>query len=111
MRLILNDFSHTSMRMLYIAKNSPDIIYEEDSKKILTSSFIKDYKFLLLKSLNALMGKFPNSEMILVVDSRPNWRVDFNNKYKINRVKGRKESDINFDTFLRMFQEVVFPIP
>jgi len=94
------------MRMLFRAVNETSrynkIVINKETNKYETSSFITIYKMLLFNSLKAVASKF-NGDMILVIDGRPNWRKDYQKGYKLNRVKAKAESKVDFNSF---FEEV-----
>jgi len=94
--LIIVDYSHTSMRMVFtaIAQMKP----KKKDGKFITSDYIQYYKYLLFNSLQAVKNKI-KGEVILAIDSKNNWRKDFYSEYKLNRVKSKDDSDINFDEF------------
>jgi len=103
--MILVDYSHQSMRMLYVA------ISQAKPKKIdgkyNTDDFFKMYMHLMLNSLRALDNKFGEKygEIILCIDARSYWRKDIFDGYKSKRKSERDKTDVNFDTFYEKANE------
>lgn len=98
--LIIIDYSHTSMRMVFtaIANTKP----KKKDGKFITADFIQYYKHLMFNSLQFVKNKF-KGDVVLAIDSQNNWRKTFYPDYKANRTKTKEDSDINFDEF---FEEV-----
>jgi len=87
------DFSHLSMRNLFVA-----ISQSKDYKQ--------NYKHMIFNSLQMLKNKFRN-EIVLAIDGRNNWRKQFYNEYKAQRVKSREISKIDFNEFFKMNDEII----
>ena len=94
--LIIVDYSHTVMRMVFvaIAQAKP----KKKQGKFITSEYMPYMKYLLFNSLQFVKNKF-NGDMVLAIDSKMNWRRDLYSDYKANRAKAKTDSGIDFDEF------------
>lgn len=97
--MIVVDYSHVQMRMLYMAISQTKP--KKKNGKYVTDEFINFYYHLMLNSLRLLQVKFTQKygQIVLATDSRSNWRKDFYPDYKGNRKKEREESDVDFEEF------------
>ena len=96
-KIVIVDFSHLSMRNLFIAINQT-----KPRKKdglYITKEYIQQYKHMIFNSLQYIKGMFRDSEILLALDGQANWRKDFYPLYKANRVKIKEKNEINFDEF------------
>lgn len=100
--MVVVDFSHLSMRNLYVA-----ISQARPSKvdgQYVTSEFMTFYKHLMFQSLRHISDKFHSyGEIVLALDTTSNWRKEIYPQYKGHRKKDRDESDVDFSSF---FEEV-----
>jgi len=96
--MVLIDFSHMSMRNLYVALSQARPRKVEG--EYITSEFITFYYHLMLQSLRHISDKFDNyGEIVLALDSKDNWRKDIYPEYKGHRKKDRDKSEVNFSEF------------
>lgn len=101
--LIVLDFSHTSMRMVFtaISQTKP----KKKNGKFITEDYIQYYKHLVFNSIQYIKNKF-KGDIVLALDSKNNWRKDLYPEYKANRTKSKDDSDINFDEFFAEVDKV-----
>jgi 5'-3' exonuclease len=102
--MVIVDFSHLSMRNLYVAISQAKP--RKENGVFVTDDFIQFYYHLMLQSLRHISSKFDDyGEIILALDSKNNWRKDFYPDYKGHRKKGRDDSDVDFETFFKKVEE------
>ena len=103
--MVIIDFSHLSFRMLHTA-----IFLTKPKKKngqFVTEEFKNMYQHLVFQSLLYVRKTFSDKDIIIAVDSKNNWRRKFYPEYKANRKKGREESEINFDEFFEVLNDIL----
>ena len=103
--MILADFSHMQMRMLYVAIGQAKP--KKRDGKFITDDFFKMYMHLMLNSLRLVDAKFgaKYGEIVLCIDARSYWRKDIFPDYKGKRKAERDVSEVNFDEFFTKANE------
>lgn len=103
--MVVIDFSHLSFRMLHTA-----IFLTKPKKRngqFITEDFENMYKHLIFKSLLYIRKSHKDKDILIALDSKNNWRKNFYPEYKSNRKKGREKSEINFDEFFEVLDNVI----
>ena len=97
--MILVDYSHTQMRMLYVAISQS--YPKKVDGKFKTDDFFPMFKHLMLNSLRLIHNKFgaKYGEIVLCIDARSYWRKDIYPDYKGKRKAERDKTDVNFEEF------------
>ena len=107
--MTLIDFGHLSARIMHTAVGQMNPKINKDTKKFDTSDWAPMYIHLLLKNLSYLKLKFEREygELIICVDNKHNWRKEVYTDYKANRSKKREESNIDFESFYKIQDELL----
>lgn len=97
--MILNDFSSTMHRMVFVSSSQKNVTRTEENK-LKTSDFISFAIGLVLKELfklqNERSAKF--GDLVICLDDKDGyWRRDFYPLYKMNRTLGSVENPINYE--------------
>lgn len=102
--MVIVDFSHLSMRNLYVALSQARPTKEDG--QYVTGEYINFYYHLMLQSLRYISTKFHEyGDIVLALDTKTNWRKEVYPDYKGHRKKDRDESDVNFPEFFKYVAE------
>lgn len=112
--MILIDFSHLSMRCLFVAieqakKNGFAKKFTNEGKLDI-SCYKNFYLHLLFNNVGTTkkdFGKKYGPEIVLAIDAKSSWRKDFYAEYKGNRKEGRDKADVDFDQFYAVVEDAI----
>lgn len=97
------------MRMLFASTSDPNIRVIDG--KLVTEDYVRVTLDLVVKDLLSMYEQYKHEygEMVILLDdhSKKYWRKDFYPLYKQNRVKGREESNIDFNEFFKYSNELI----
>lgn len=107
--MTLIDFGHLSSRILHTAVSQTNPKVDKTTGKFDTKDWAPMYVHLLLKNLSYLKMKFESEygEIVICVDNKDNWRKEVYPDYKGQRAKKRSESNINYETFYTLQDEIL----
>lgn len=107
--MTLIDFGHLSSRILHTAVLQVNPKVDKTLGKFNTNDWASMYVHLLLKNLSYLKMKFEAEygEIVICVDNKENWRKDVYPDYKGNRAKKRSESNIDYNTFYELQDDIL----
>lgn len=107
--MTLIDFGHLSSRIMHTAVSQSNPKVDKTTGKFNTSDWGNMYIHLLLKNLSYLKMKFESEygELVICVDNKDNWRKEIYPDYKGNRSKKRSESNIDYESFYKLQDEIL----